>query len=188
MSGPQLGSTLCVVVCGAGPAPDVGVLVGLAQSASWSVRMVATPAAVGFLDIGVLAAQCGTEVRSDYRPAGDTGGRSSQAAALIVAPATYNTINKLASGVNDTYALNVVAEAIGRGTPVVVLPFVNSALAARRPFTRSVQSLRAEGVRVLLGPGEWLPHPPGTGDQQLANFPWHTALAAVTSTSTDPIG
>ncbi|MGI5180553.1 flavoprotein [Dactylosporangium sp. CA-152071] len=184
---PGNGQTLCVVVCGAGPASQVGVLINLAQTAGWSVRVIATPAAVGFLDVEALAVQCGSEIRSDYRPAGASGPRSSQADALIVAPATYNTINKLAFGINDTYALNVVAEAIGRGTPVVILPFVNSALAARRPFMLAVESLRVEGVRVLLGPGQWLPHPPGTGEQQLAEFPWHTAWTAALSASSGPV-
>jgi hypothetical protein len=107
------------------------------------------------------------------------GTRSKPADAVIVAPATYNSINKLALGVNDTYALNVVAEAIGGQTPVVILPFVNSALAARRPFGQAVESLRAEGVHVLLGPGQWLPHEPGTGEQRIASFPWVTALEAI---------
>jgi hypothetical protein len=35
----------------------------------------------------------------------------------------------------------------------VVLPFVNSALASRVAFRRGVASLRAEGVRMLFGPG-----------------------------------
>jgi hypothetical protein len=58
----------------------------------------------------------------------------------------------------------------------VVVPFVNTALADRRPFKRSVSQLRDEGVRVLLGPGEVEPHPPGTGGQQLDAFPWQLAL------------
>jgi phosphopantothenoylcysteine synthetase/decarboxylase len=176
MTSSGAGGLLCVVVCGAGPAPKVGVLVALAQAEGWSVRVVLTPAAGGFVDAG-LADEYGVEVRSEFR-SGVSGARSKRADAVIVAPATYNSINKLAAGINDTYALNVVAEAIGLGTPVVMLPFVNSALAARRPFTQAVESLRAEDVRVLLGPGEWLPHEPGTGDRQIAGFPWDAALAA----------
>lgn len=37
------------------------------------------------------------------------------------------------------------------GIPIVVLPFVNMALAARRPFRRSLEALRAEGVQVPAG-------------------------------------
>jgi phosphopantothenoylcysteine synthetase/decarboxylase len=171
------GRTLCVVVCGAGPAPHINILVDLAQKAGWSVRLVATPAGMTFLDAAALTAQTGAPIRDDYRTSGQHGPRASAADAVIVAPATYNTINKLAAGINDTYALNVVAEAIGRRTPVIILPFVNTALAARAPFQASVAALRAEGVRVLYGANEWQPHPPGTGDEQLSSYPWHVALA-----------
>ncbi|MQA97015.1 MAG: hypothetical protein GEV11_21080 [Streptosporangiales bacterium] len=63
--------------------------------------------------------------------------RSPRADAVIVAPATYNTVNKWASGISDTYALGILAEAPGLGIPVVVWPFVNAALAGRRAFQRS---------------------------------------------------
>jgi len=186
VSGEDVDRTLCVVVCGAGPASQVGVLVDLAQRDHWKVHVVATPAAMAFLDQEALAEQCGTPVRSDYRPQGAGGPRSSSADAVIVAPATFNSINKLAAGVTDTYALNVVAEAIGRDTPVVILPFVNTALAARQPFQRAVDALRAEGVRVLFGPGQWQPHPPGTGDHHLAEYPWRLALTTADEGSSDP--
>lgn len=152
----------------------------LAVDQAWSVQVVATPAATNFIDAAVVELHTGNPVRSDYRE--NAGGlRTSSADALVIAPATYNTINKLAAGVNDTYALNVAAEAIGRGTPTVILPFVNSALAARSPFVRSVDLLRAEGVTVLLGPEVWTPHLPGTGDQHVADFPWSAALKAADS-------
>jgi hypothetical protein len=95
---------------------------------------------------------------------------------VIVAPATYNTISKCALGISDTYALGILAEAVSLPIPVVILPFVNSALADRSPFRRSVDWLRDEGVRILLGPGEFEPHPPGTGDQHAGEFPWQLAL------------
>lgn len=174
------GQVLCVVVCGAGPAPHVDTLVGLAQEAGWSVIVVATPSALAFLDTQALTAQTGTPVRDDYRALGDQGPRASAADAVIVAPATYNTINKLAAGINDSYALNVVAEAIGRNTPVVVLPFVNTALAARAPFQASMAALRTEGVHVLYGTDQWEPHPPGAGGERIIGYPWHLALDVAT--------
>jgi hypothetical protein len=58
----------------------------------------------------------------------------------------------------------------------VVLPFVNAALAGRAPFRRGVDSLRDEGVRILLGPGGFEPHPPRTGSGPASAFPWHLAL------------
>ena len=107
--------------------------------------------------------------------------RPREAAGLIVAPGTFNTINKLAAGISDTYALGVLAEGIGKGIPTVVLPFVNTALASRRPFHQAVTSLRNEGVTVLLGPGRFEPHPPGRGGEHQADYPWALTLDALNS-------
>src|SRR5262249_23149320 len=92
-------------------------------------------------------AQTGRPVRSKYRSPGEP--RSPRADVIIVAPATYNTINKWANGISDTYTLGILAEAPGLGIPVVVMPFVNSALVGREPFKDSVNALRGEGVRIL---------------------------------------
>jgi phosphopantothenoylcysteine synthetase/decarboxylase len=142
---------LQVVVCAAGPAGEVGRLVALAQDAGWTVQVVATPSALDFVDVPALERQTGRAVRSRYRKPDEP--KPPRADAIIVAPATYNTVNKFAQGIADTYALGLLAEAPGLGIPVVVLPFVNSGLAARTPFRRSVEELRAEGVRVVLDPG-----------------------------------
>jgi phosphopantothenoylcysteine synthetase/decarboxylase len=165
---------LTVVVCGAGPASEAGQLVKLAQEQGWSVQVVATPAALGFLDAAALQAQTGSPVRSQYRRPGEP--RSRPVDAIIVAPATYNTINKWAQGISDTYALGLLAETTALGIPIVVLPFVNSALAARAPFRRSIEELRREGVRVLLGPGGVEPHEPRTGGELVPSYPWRLAL------------
>lgn len=169
---------LYVVVCGAGPASQVGQLVVEAQRHGWDVQVIATPSALGFIDVPVLEMQSSHGLRSNYRSSDATDQRASlpQAAAIVVAPATFNTINKLANGVSDTYALGVLAECMGIGIPIVVLPFVNSALASHFAFQRSIRDLRAAGVRVLFGPGEWQPHPPGTGGDRIDSFPWSLAL------------
>jgi hypothetical protein len=99
--------------------------------------------------------------------------------AVVVAPATYNTINKWAAGISDTYPLSILAELTGMGVPIAVLPFVNSALAANPVFGRSVAELRALGIRVLLGPGAFEPHPPRTGGTKVESYPWHLALDAI---------
>src|SRR5262249_57961844 len=94
---------LCVVVCGAGPAAEVGQLVKLALERGWTVQVVSTPAALAFLDATAIEAQTSSPVRSQYRSPGEP--RSREADAIIVSPATYNTINKWAQGISDTYAL-----------------------------------------------------------------------------------
>lgn len=166
---------LYIIVCAAGPAGEVGTLIELAQEDGWTVQLVATPAALDFIDVPALEQQTGYPVRSQYRKPGEP--RSPRADAIVVAPATYNTINKFAQGISDTYALGLLAEAPGLGIPVVVLPFVNSALASRAPFRRSIQQLKEEeGVFVMVGPGEFEPHAPGAGGDALISYPWHLAL------------
>ena len=168
--------TLDVVVCGAGPAKDVATLIRLARSEGCQVRVIATPSAMEFLDVPVIEGLVGQSIRHSYRSPGQLRGRAVRASAAIVAPATFNTINKLAAGISDNFALGVLAEHIGTGVPVVILPFLNTALASRLPLQRSVASLRSEGVRVLLGPREFEPHPPGKGGERIADFPWQLAV------------
>jgi phosphopantothenoylcysteine synthetase/decarboxylase len=169
---------LSIVVCAASPAADVVTLIRLAQADGWTVSVISTPSALSFLDTAALERLTGSPVRSEYRTPVSGPRALPMVEAVIVAPATYNTVNKLAFGVSESYALGSLAEAIGRGTRVVVVPFVNAALAARLPCQRAVRLLRDEGVTVVAGSEyDWEPHPPGTGDQQATRFPWARALA-----------
>ncbi|MBB2910901.1 phosphopantothenoylcysteine synthetase/decarboxylase [Streptosporangium becharense] len=171
----EAANLLQVIVCAAGPAADAGRLVRAAQGEGWTVQVVATPAALDFVDVDELGRQTGRPVRSRYRTPDEP--KPPRADAIVVAPATYNTVNKFAQGIADTYALGLLAEAPGLGIPVVVMPCVNAALASRAPFRRSVRALRAEGVRVLLGPEGFGPGAAG-GDPAEA-YPWHLAVAAL---------
>jgi len=170
----ERGRVLSVIVCGAGPATAIGTFVTLALERGWKVQVIATPAALGFFDEAAVERQTGIPVKSQYSDLGAP--RSQIPDAVVVAPATYNTINKWAQGISDTYALGVLAEFTGLDLPIVVLPFVNTALASRVPFRRSVESLRGEGVRIMLGPGAFEPHPPRTGGDRISTYPWHVAL------------
>jgi hypothetical protein len=86
---------------------------------------------------------------------------------MVVAPATFNTINKLAHGISDTLALGLLNEAIGLGLPITAVPWPNVALARHPAFRHSVAALREWGVTVILDPDR-LPGVSGTS----AVFPW----------------
>ncbi|MEV4442643.1 flavoprotein [Streptomyces sp. NPDC049577] len=171
------------IVCAAGPASDAVRLVTAAKERGWDACVIATPAAMDgdFIDVPALEAASGRPVRSGWRRAGEEK-RNPPADAVIVAPMTMNTANKWAAGIADTYALGVVAEAVGLGIPVVALPFWSTALDSHPATRRSVEVLRRTGIRVLYGEGEWTPHRPGTGGQQLTLYPWHAALHLAEST------
>jgi phosphopantothenoylcysteine synthetase/decarboxylase len=176
---------LHVVVCGAGVATNAYRLAQAGCAADWDVWVIPTPSAVEFVDIEQLSDITGHPVRARWRRPGEPGSLPA-AQAAVVAPATYNTINKWAAGLADTYALGQLAEATGRGVPVAVLPFVNTALAANLVYAESLARLRASGVLVLDGTANAdgvrrgvVPHPPKTGGDLAASFPWTDALDAI---------
>lgn len=115
MTGPDHAPVLTVVVCGAGPASTVTALTGQAVARGWAVQVVATPAALAFIDAAAIEEQTGNLVRSQYSSPGSA--RSKVPDVIIVAPATYNTICKWAFGTSDTYALGILAEMTGMASP-----------------------------------------------------------------------
>lgn len=175
---------LYLVICGAGPADKIEAMIGLARQRGWDVRCIATPAAVRhFLDLDAIHLLTGHRPRTDHQRADQP--RLPHADAVIVAPATYNTINKWALGIADNYVLTQLAELTGLDVPIAVLPFVNTAYTAHPAFATSIATLRRLGVTVLHGPGILEPHPPRTGGALLDTFPWHLALDTVETVGHD---
>jgi phosphopantothenoylcysteine synthetase/decarboxylase len=68
---------------------------------------------------------------------------------VLFAPCSFNSLNKLAHGIADNLALSVVAEAIGRGTPVIVGPSLNAPLLAHPQAQASLQILPNWGVTIV---------------------------------------
>lgn len=170
---------LYVIACGGRPAGDLPAFVAVAQADGWDVCVITTPSGLKFIDGERLADLTGHPVRADYkRP--EEPDVLPPADAFVVAPATFNTINKWAHGISDTLALGLLNEAVGLRRPIVAAPWPNQALARHPVFTRSIAELRSWGVTILLDL-ERLPAPdsaaPGT-----ATFPWdelQKELAAV---------
>ncbi|GGT22842.1 flavoprotein [Streptomyces chromofuscus] len=158
---------LYVVVCAAGVAADVGVLIGAARERDWEVGVIATPVAMGgFFDAAAVEALTGRPVRSAWRTPGEAR-PFPPPDAVVVAPATFNTVNKWAAGLADTLAVATLCEAYGLGVPVAVLPCVADALAAHPAYHDSLTRLRGMGVRF----GE-----PYSGEEDRAAFRWERAL------------
>jgi phosphopantothenoylcysteine synthetase/decarboxylase len=68
---------------------------------------------------------------------------------VLFAPCSFNSLNKLAHGVADTLALSVTAEAIGRGTPVIVAPSLNQPLLDHPEAQASLRKLPGWGVIIV---------------------------------------
>src|SRR5947209_8671468 len=68
---------------------------------------------------------------------------------VLFAPCSFNSLNKLANGIADTLALSVTAEAIGRGTPVIVAPSLNQPLLDHPEAQASLKKLPGWGVTIV---------------------------------------
>ncbi|KOU03531.1 MULTISPECIES: flavoprotein [Streptomyces] len=165
---------LYVVVCAAGVADGVDGLIDAARERGWEVGVVATPVAMGgFFDVAAVEDRTGRPVRSAWRTPDDP--RPFPAPdAVVVAPATFNTINKWAAGLADTLAVATLCEASGLGVPLAVLPCVADALASHPAYRESLARLRGMGVRF----GDRYTGDPGE-DGRRPEFGWERALDLV---------
>src|SRR5260370_36444396 len=68
---------------------------------------------------------------------------------VLFAPCGFNSLNKLAHGIADNLALSVVAEAIGRGTPVIVGPSLNAPPLNHPDAQASLKKLASWGVAIV---------------------------------------
>lgn len=169
--------TLYLFGSAAPPVLDIARVITDAQDQGWDVCLGLTPTAADWLadDHDHLEQLSGHPVRSRYKRPGDPDVWP-PADAILLAPATFNTLNQWAAGLTSTFIVGVVAEAIGKGIPLITMPCVNAAYVQHPAFEPSVQRLRGAGVTVLYGEGGFQPNPPGTGNP--ATYPWHLALQA----------
>jgi phosphopantothenoylcysteine synthetase/decarboxylase len=68
---------------------------------------------------------------------------------VLFAPCSFNSLNKLAHGVAVNLALSIVAEAIGRGTPVIVGPSLNEPLLDHPIAQSSLRTLPNWNVMIV---------------------------------------
>jgi phosphopantothenoylcysteine synthetase/decarboxylase len=148
--GSDRGDVLYLVVCAAPPASETKRTVASLQASGWDVCVVATPAALAWIDVLALRGATGHSVRSEFRtpddpefvPRGD---------AVLVAPATFNTINKCAVGVNDSLALGLINEALGSPSiPLALVPWVNPSLSGHPAYRPSLLRLEAAGAYAVM--------------------------------------
>jgi phosphopantothenoylcysteine synthetase/decarboxylase len=163
---------LYLVVCGSSRAAHADELVSRAQLRGWDVWVIATPDGLNFIQREALEQQAGHPVLWQFRQPNEKKVLP-LASGVIVCPATFNSICKLAVGISDNLALGAVIEAIGSGLPVVVCPALNSAQAAHWAFGRHLDELRDAGVSVLYGPGVYEPTALEMGRRP---YPWDLPL------------
>lgn len=170
---PQKKPVLYVVVCAAPPVKDLPVVVAEAVK-DWDVYIIASAGAVDYaIDWQAILVPTGrNRIYSAFNSTDDLPLPNG----VLVAPATFNTFNKLAAGISDSLALSLVNEAIGLKLPVTVAPSINQGLVWHPAFRRSLEILRSDGVNVIFDPEkDPIPHP-HHGPQAAELFPWNAVM------------
>jgi phosphopantothenoylcysteine decarboxylase len=180
MTGNPSPGVLYALVCGSPMARDVGILVDHAQRDGWEVCVITTPDGRKFVDVAALQRQTGHPVRTDYKNPGDPDVLP-PADAMIVAPATVNTVNKWAAGITDTLVLGLLVEGYGYGVPTAVVPYTNRVMALHPTLHESLAKLRDWGVHVLYGDEVCRLGGPGQTERYRGQFPWRRALQTVSN-------
>lgn len=163
---------VALIACGAPLTERVPDLVAALIAQGWRPTVIGTSAAAGWLDGDAVAALTGEPARFDFRPPTQAK-RGDPPDAVVVCPATFNTLNKAAAGAADTYALGVLCEALGTGTPTVVVPMVNDKLWGHPAWAPSLDVLRRAGVAILdihTGAPEPKAVASGSGDKVVRDF------------------
>ncbi len=70
----------------------------------------------------------------------------------LIAPATANTIAKIAHGIDDTAVTSCASVALGGGVPLLLAPAMHSMMGQNPAVRESLAKLRGWGVEVLFGP------------------------------------
>jgi phosphopantothenoylcysteine synthetase/decarboxylase len=159
------------VACGGRPAADLAEHVELIRADGWDTCVIATPSGRKFFDADRVQDVSGHVVRYEYKQPGEPDVLPA-ADAVLVAPATFNTINKWAAGISDTLALGLLNEAIGQGLPIIAVPFPNTALARHPAFPASIETLRSWGIRLIYDPDRHALPAPNMGPPAADLFPW----------------
>lgn len=138
----------------------------LAVKAGHAVRVIQTPASLAFVGAASFAAISGAPVltrETERDPArGAFPGQTpplhdpashlqlvQNADVLLIAPATANTIAKLAHGLADNL---LTSAALAARCPVVVAPAMNDAMWMHPATTANVETLKARGI-IVVDPG-----------------------------------
>ncbi len=152
------------------------------MSRSWQVAVTLTPCAASWLERSgeraKLEQTTGLPVRDQPRMPGEQSPHP-RISCYIVAPATANTVAKLALGIADNQALTTVCEVIGDGTtPVIVFPRINAAHARHPAWDGHLAALRSAGVHLVYGEDVWPLYEPRKAAPS-RKLPWAAILELV---------
>lgn len=146
--GSPTGNVLYLAVCAVPGADRTLERIRAEQAAGWQVCLLATERSLHWFDTDAVVALTGHTIQSRMRvypeplftPLGD---------AMVVAPAGFNTINKIALGLADDMVSGLACEAIARGVPLTLEPQMSDGFSNHPIFAESIQRLVDAGVNFV---------------------------------------
>lgn len=109
-----------------------------------STRLV-TPEAVQF----ATGHPAVTQLSGDVEHVSLLGPGEERADLLLLAPATANTISKIAHGIDDTPVTSCASVALGGGVPILVAPAMHAHMGQNPAVQENLEKLRGWGVGVI---------------------------------------
>lgn len=175
-----MSESLALVVTGAPLAARTTEVARSLQAAGWQVTVVVTESSRPWLDEAGIRQVVAQPLRTGHRAPDEP--KPARPAAVVVCPATFNTVNKLAAGVADTYPMSLLCESLGSGIPVVMVPMVNDLLWGHPGWERRLSLLSDAGVLfvdVRSGRSDLQPLPSASGPEVVDAFDPGWVVAAL---------
>lgn len=146
--GSSTGDVLYLGVCAVPGADRILDRIRTEQQAGWQVCLLATERSLHWFDNDRAVDMTGHPIQSRMRIYGEPlfeplGDR------VVIAPAGFNTINKIALGLADDMVSGLACEAIARGVPITIEPQMSDGFSNHPIFAESVQRLIDAGTKFV---------------------------------------
>jgi len=79
------------------------------------------------------------------------GKTATKADLVLIAPATANTISKIACGIDDTPVTTTVSTALGTGIPIMIVPAMHETMYTNPFVSENIEKLKSKGI-IFIGP------------------------------------
>ena len=113
------------------------------------VRAVMTPKARDLITPQLMHWATGNEVTTELTGKLEHVELASWSDLVLVAPATANTLSKIACAIDDTSVTSVVSVVMGLKKPVVVVPAMHASMYEHALLQENLSKLRSAGVHVI---------------------------------------
>lgn len=172
------------VVCGAPLASRSAEVAGALVARGWELAIGITSAGAEWIEPDRLSKAAEREV-SVRRRLPTEERRTARPNRVVVFPLTFNTANKIATGIMDNHVTGTLCDALAVGAPIVAALMVSNRLWGHPAWTETLDRLSRAGVRFVdLSTGELGPPTPvqsGTGGEIVDSFDPAWIVAAVES-------